>query len=83
MIGYRCKCGEIIASSSMGVPACWGCTKCKTNLATNPRDHHYPAKHEFVTKYDENTGKPYERCKNCYNKKEHLEKLGELWEEEK
>ena len=79
MIGYQCKCGDRVGSSSMGFPLCTGCPKCQTRLACNHNGHVYPDPHEFVTRYNEKTGEPYKMCKNCLEKKLQLEKDGELW----
>lgn len=65
MIGYRCKCGSVIVSSSMGVRDCEGCDKCNTTLAFHP-DYHKPREpHEWKDRYNQNTGKPYKVCNKC------------------
>lgn len=66
MQSYRCKCGNLLASTSMGVAACTRCGKCGSNLAQGPKLHADPEPHEWVTKYDQNTGAPYERCSKCH-----------------
>lgn len=65
MRSYQCKCGFITGSSSMGFPACTTCEKCGSTLATGPDSHPEPIPHDWQTMYDENTGKPYRRCKRC------------------
>lgn len=65
MIGYRCKCGAVTCSSSMGVRDCEGCTKCNTTLAAHLDLHKQLQPHDWKTYYNQNTGKPYKRCKNC------------------
>jgi hypothetical protein len=58
----------------MGVSLCTVCHKCGSTLAEGPNSHYDPVPHEFKTKYDQNTGKPYEICINCMRTKEELEK---------
>lgn len=36
-------------------------------------DHTLPLPHTFITKYDEDTGKPYELCGICLRTKAELE----------
>jgi hypothetical protein len=83
MIGYRCKCGNRWASSSMGMQDCQGCPKCNTTLASHPNYHKAPAPHEFITRYNPKTGEPYEVCNKCYDRKDELEQRGELWPDNK
>lgn len=71
---YRCKCGEVTSWTSMGVPACVRCPKCGSDLAPGPNSHRDPAPHDFVVKYDQNTGAPYDICKNCLRRRAELEK---------
>jgi hypothetical protein len=71
---YRCKCGKSTAWTSMGVPACTKCRYCGSDLAQGPTTHGEPAPHKYVTKYDENTGKPYEICRSCMQTRADLEK---------
>jgi hypothetical protein len=66
---YRCKCGEQTAWGSMPVSSCQGCKKCNTTLEEFPMDHKIPEPHEYITKFDENTGKPYEVCRVCWERK--------------
>jgi len=72
MIYYRCKCGEIQAWSSMSIPDCDGCYKCKTTLAPNPELHKPLQKHEFIIKYNEDSGLPYKVCHRCWKKREQI-----------
>ncbi len=65
MLYYRCKCGVSQAWSSMGVASCNGCGTCHTTLETSPDMHRTPDPHEPVTRYDEQTGKPYQVCLRC------------------
>lgn len=65
---YRCKCGEATMYGSMGPMACQGCDKCNTTYAQHPDNHETPKEHQWVTKYDQNTGDPYEICSMCYKK---------------
>ena len=62
---YRCKCGKREAWSSMGVRDCQGCSECGTTLAQHPDYHKDTAPHEWVKRYNQNTGKPYMVCENC------------------
>lgn len=72
---YRCKCGSVTAWTSMGVAPCTSCKKCGSDLAQGPEGHaESPAPHEYVTRYDQTTGKPYEVCSVCMGKKEEIEK---------
>lgn len=73
MIYYRCKCGNAEAWSSMGVAPCIACSKCGSDLAASPNSHGAVQPHSFVTKYDTNTGAPYETCDRCYQRKDEIE----------
>lgn len=70
---YRCKCGNSTAWTSMGVPGCTSCSKCGSDLAQGPEGHGEVEPHTFVTKYDQNTGAPYEVCRQCMRRKSDLE----------
>jgi hypothetical protein len=70
---YRCKCGKATAWSSMGVYSCVSCRDCGTTLAQSPSGHTEPKPHEYVTRYDEITGKPYERCQRCFQTRAEIE----------
>ena len=73
---YRCKCGNATAWTSMGVPGCTRCSKCGSDLAQGPEGHSdKPDDHAYVTKYDQNTGAPYEVCRTCYKRRSDLEEL--------
>jgi hypothetical protein len=61
----------------MGVSLCIVCPVCKSTLATGPESHQEPHPHEFKTKYNENTGEPYEICWNCLRTKKELEEKNE------
>jgi hypothetical protein len=71
---YRCKCGKMTAWTTMGVHACTKCPKCGSDLAQGPESHSEPEPHEYVTKYDVNTGVPYEICQTCHRRRLELEK---------
>lgn len=62
---YRCKCGKTFHFGSVGPKRCRGCSYCGTTLTQYPDDHKTPEPHEFVTKYNEDTGEPYEICRQC------------------
>jgi len=66
---YRCKCGEATAFGSMPPTDCQGCDKCNTTYAQSPEGHSEPKAHEWITKYNQNTGEAYEVCDKCYTKK--------------
>ena len=62
---YRCKCGESYSFGSMSPMDCQGCDICNTTYAQHP-DHHKERKpHTMVTKYNQDTGKPYQICSMC------------------
>jgi len=67
---YRCKCGKTESWGSMGPRKCQGCSECGTTLNQGPEYHKTPEPHEWVTRYSEITGKPYEVCINCMELKE-------------
>lgn len=48
---------------------CQGCDKCNTTYAQHPDYHSEPNPHEWITKYNQNTGEPYEVCSMCYKHK--------------
>ena len=68
MMYYRCKCGKAKAWGSMHPDDCNGCSECNTTLEVDPSLHKPVAPHEWVTWYDEHTGKPYKKCNKCYAK---------------
>ena len=70
---YRCRCGHSQAWGSMGPASCARCPKCGSDLALGPSGHSEPKPHEYVTKYDPNTGAPYEVCTLCFRKRAELE----------
>lgn len=65
---YRCKCGEAICYGSMSPSDCEGCTICNTTYAQHPDNHQELKPHVEVTKYDQNTGKPFKICSVCFKK---------------
>lgn len=62
---YRCKCGSTKSWTSMGVPRCIACHECGSDLAQASTEHAEPAPHRWETRYDAETGKPYESCRGC------------------
>jgi hypothetical protein len=70
---YRCKCGATTAHTTMGVPRCDRCPKCGSDLAQSPSHHSDPEPHKWVTKYDRDTGAPYEVCTSCHRSRSDLE----------
>lgn len=62
---YRCVCGTKTAWTSMGVAPCTACPKCGSDLAESPSLHQVPIAHTWVTRYDQTTGVPHERCQRC------------------
>lgn len=69
---YQCKCGDVTSHTSMGVPPCTTCEKCGSTLGQGPTDHPEPKPHEFVVRYDQVTGAPYDLCLNCLRKRAEL-----------
>jgi hypothetical protein len=66
---WKCKCGASEAFGSDPPAPCTKCDKCGSDLfGGEPKPHYY------VTKYDENSGKPYELCNQCYQRRDRLEK---------
>jgi len=49
----------------MGSCDCQGCEKCNTTYAGHPDLHEPLQPHDWGTKYNQNTGKPYKVCKKC------------------
>lgn len=74
MITMTCKCGEELLYTSMGATNCQGCEKCNTSFNRHPIDvdgemvwENIPLEpHEWMEKFNQNTGKPYKICKHCY-----------------
>ena len=66
---YRCKCGKSKAWGSYGPRPCEGCPDCNTTLTQHPDYHKTPEPHEWVIRYNEVTGEPYEVCINCMREK--------------
>lgn len=73
MTYYRCKCGNREAWGSMPPAPCTRCNVCGSDLAMSPQMHFEPKPHDYVTRYDEATGKPVEVCRMCWRRKEELE----------
>ncbi len=70
---FQCKCGEHKSWTSMGVPRCTRCKKCGSDLAQGPDGHREPEPHRYVTKYNQNTGAPFEICDRCFERRDKLE----------
>ncbi len=70
MRNYQCKCSKSIAFGSTGPVDCDGCSACGTQLMPVGYRGEYPVSepHDWKTKYDEDTGKPYRRCARCGKK---------------
>ena len=66
----RCKCGEGIAWTTDSFPDCQGCEICQTTYAGHPDGHRPLQSHTWITRYNENTGKPYKMCEKCYKRDE-------------
>ena len=69
---YKCKCGESVSFGSMGPNPCTSCSICGTQLINIHYHTDYypkPIPHEFVIRYNESTGEPYDICKLCGTKK--------------
>ena len=66
---YRCKCGESVAFGSMPPQDCEGCVECNTTLEQHPDNHKPLAEHEWIDKFDQNTGEKYQRCIKCLTRK--------------
>ena len=61
----KCKCGQSeFWGSGMEPNRCQPCLTCGTTKWFNP-SHPLPESHEWITKYDENTGEPYKICSLC------------------
>ena len=62
---YRCKCGKCEAWGSLVPARCEGCDECGTTLDVSASLHTTPIPHTYVTKYDEDSGAPYQICSRC------------------
>lgn len=88
---YRCECGESVAWGSMPPAPCSGCPKCGTRKEWCPKvegepgkvyvpkagNYRQPEPHDWQTRYDEMTGKPYEMCGRCTQRKDEGDGRGE------
>lgn len=70
---YRCKCGNAVSWTSMGVASCERCPQCGSDLAQGPESHSDPAPHAYMTRYDAHTGAPYEVCSGCQQTRTKIE----------
>jgi hypothetical protein len=68
----RCKCGKLTSYGSMPTPRCYRCGDCGSDLAGAPDQHQEPIPHDFVTRYDQNTGKPFRVCRRCMYREDQL-----------
>lgn len=68
---WSCICGKLFCFGSDGPAECEACTHCGSNAYKNK-----PTPHMFVTRYNERTGKPYEICSVCRQKKSQIEGNG-------
>ena len=62
---YQCKCGNIQCWTSMGVPRCSKSPQCGSDLAQGSTEHSETVPHEYVKRYDQFTGVPYQICRAC------------------
>jgi len=74
---YRCRCGKAEAFGSMSPARCIGCGKCGTTLELAPSLHRAPDPHEWVKRFDEETGKPCEICDWCSRRKTVVEEVSD------
>ena len=74
---HQCKCGKRQYFESGMLPQpCQGCDECNTTLTTRPDRHKTPEPHDFVIRYDSNTGKPKRlMCQRCFESAPLPEKL--------
>jgi len=66
MRAVRCKCGDKTGWTSDSFQDCQGCDICNTTFASHPDNHKELQPHEYITVYNESTGKPYKRCNKCH-----------------
>lgn len=69
MIYYRCKCGSLESSAMRAPPRCRVCSDCGSTMSASPDRHPEPIEHEYVLRYDESSGKPYQKCRRCHRDK--------------
>lgn len=74
----RCKCGKATCMTSMGVPNCQGCEECKTTYSFHPDYHEELAPHDWIEKFNSDTGKPYKMCNRCGNRDKESYKLSQV-----
>lgn len=51
--------------TSMGTQPCEGCEECQTTYAGSSDDHKPLEPHQWATRYNAITGKPYKYCTVC------------------
>ena len=64
----RCKCGfkQSVSVGGEFSPACVTCAKCKSTLSTHPDYHDDPEPHDWVKRFDRNTGEfSHYECSGC------------------
>ena len=68
---YSCKCGKReFWGSGMISRNCEVCNECGTTMMKDLDGNYKPSEpHEYITNYNQNTGKPYQTCKKCYERK--------------
>jgi len=79
----RCKCGKRVGWTSDSFQDCQGCPECGTTYAGHPDNHKPLQPHEWKIMYNQNTGKPYKRCKKCYEVDEESFKESNIIEKDK
>jgi hypothetical protein len=63
---WRCKCGKReVYESGMSPQACEVCSVCGSTFSQSPSTHPEPIPHDWITKYDQDTGKPFKMCRRC------------------
>lgn len=66
---YKCKCGNLVGFGSMDPYPCQACEDCGTVPAWRGLEPRAPIPHDWVTRYNETTGQPYEVCRCCWTRR--------------
>jgi len=74
----RCKCGDKVAWTTDSFPDCQGCEICKTTYSGHPDYHKELQPHVWKVMYNQNTGKPYNRCEKCHKAEEESYKQSQI-----
>jgi len=74
---WRCACGKSEWCGSMSPAPCSRCSSCGTSGLGPRGEKAPPERHQYVTRYDERTGAPYERCRACLQTRARLRDAGE------